>query len=154
MNAVFRADEGAEAVERHQTPQTSAAVVRPGTTISGDLHQELAAVVGTTVARERLRLQVIAGLMGCGAVVTGLGKFTNTLSLGAYGGMCLVAVLPLMLVWGVRNRALLNAAAGNAAVDHVALARAVRLVQKRTHGPSAALQVTLPGARPAPERQP
>jgi hypothetical protein len=46
-------------------------------------------------------------------------------------------------LWGVRNRALLNVAADNAAVDHKALARAVRLVEKNRAGPSTALATVL-----------
>lgn len=138
---------------------TSMAVTRPGQTLSADLLQELAATIATTVWRERLRTRVVIalGIIGSLAAVISVGTGVpgpTVFPAFLFAAACIAPILPLMLVWGVRNRALLNAAAANAAVDHVALARAVRLVQKRTHGPSAALHVTLRGARRAPEGQP
>ncbi len=128
---------------------TSVAVARVGDALGHTLHQELAAVVGVTAARERLRRSLIVALTVCGSALLGLGRYAETISIGVYGALCILPVLPLMLAWGVRNRALLNAAAANAAVDHVALARAVRLVRKGRLGPSSALRLALrEGGRP------
>jgi hypothetical protein len=130
------------------------AVVRPGHALSADLLQDLAATVATTAQRERLRKQVVAvlGVAGGLAVLIGTsGGSTLPANLPTmlFAMLCIAPILPLTLAWGVRNRALLNAAAANAAVDHVALARAVRLVRKGRLGPSSALRQALrEGSRP------
>jgi len=136
-------------------PSTSMAVVRAGHALSADLLQELAATVATTAQRERLRKQVmtvlgVAGGLAAFIGITGGSTLPANLPTMLFAIVCIAPILPLTLAWGVRNRALLNAAADNAAVDHTALARAVRLVEKRTHGPSAALQVALQGGRALP----
>lgn len=134
-------------------PSTSMAVARAGQALSADLLQELAATVATTAQRERLRKQVILALGVAGGLAAGIGITGGTtvpanLPTMLFAICCIAPILPLTLAWGVRNRALLNAAAHNAAVDHMALARAVRLVEKRTHGPSSALQMALQAALP------
>lgn len=132
-------------------PETSAAVMRTGETIGADLLQELALTVATTAARERLRKRVLVVLLAAGVLLAGLGasggiETARNMPLMLVGILCLAPVLPLSLIWGVRNRALLNAAAANAAVDHKKLAAAVRLVEKERLGPSTALAMVL---RPA-----
>ena len=129
-------------------PSTSMAVARAGHALSADLLQELAATVATTAQRERLRKQVMTVLGGAGGLAAVIGITGDTtvpanLPTMVFAIACIAPILPLALAWGVRNRALLNAAADDAAVDNVTLARAVRLVEKRTLGPSAALQVAL-----------
>jgi hypothetical protein len=126
------------------------AVVRPGHTLSADLLQELAATVATTAQRERLRKQVMAVLGVAGGLAfligrTGGSTLPANLPTMLFAMLCIAPILPLTLAWGVRNRALLNAAARDAAVDHIALARAVRLVEKRRMGPSSALQAAFSG---------
>lgn len=131
---------------------TSMAVMRTGHALSRDLQQELATLVATTAQRERLRKRtsVVLALVGGVAIAyvaaTG-GSGPRSLPMGLFAFLCLAPVLPATLLWGVRNRALLNIAADNAAVDHKALARAVRLVEKNRAGPSTALATVLQ-ARP------
>jgi hypothetical protein len=127
------------------------AVVRAGHALSADLLQELAATVATTAQRERLRKSVITALGVAGGLAAGLGLVGGStvpanLPAMLFATLCIAPILPLALAWGVRNRALLNAAARDAAVDHSVLARAVRLVERQKLGPSAALQTALRGA--------
>lgn len=135
------------ALERDPSLQTSMAVMHSGQTLSNDLMHELATTVATTAQRERLRKRTSMVLTGVGAVVVGwasVGDFSGqTLPFMLLAMLCLLPLLPLHLAWGVRNRALLNAAAAAAAVDHSALADAVRAVEKNKLGPSMALQVAL-----------
>ena len=131
-------------------PTTSMAVVRPGHALSADLLQELAATVATTAQRERLRKQVMTVLGVVGGLAFLIGSaggrvLPANLPTMLFAVLCIAPILPLTLAWGVRNRALLNAAARDAAVDHVALARAVRLVEKRRMGPSSALKAAFSG---------
>lgn len=130
-----------------ERPETSAAIVRAGETIGRTLLQELATTVATTATRERLRHRVV-GLLAVvgGFVVAAMAVISDKeamVPIGIYGGCCLAPVLPLLLSWGVRNRALLNAAANDAAVDDRILAAAVRLVLRKKLGPSAALHAAL-----------
>lgn len=134
------------------TIETSTAIMHAGEAIGADLLQELATAVAKTASRERLRKRVTIALLAVGAlaVVVGLlGGFetARSLPLVAFGGLCAMPVLPLFLAWGVRNRALLNAAAAEAAVDNRLLAAAVRLVEKKNLGPSLALSATLSRAK-------
>lgn len=133
-------------------PETSAAVMRTGEDIGADLLQELALTVATTASRERLRKRVLVALVAAGVLLAGVAatggvETARNMPLMLVGILCMAPVLPLALVWGVRNRALLNAAAANAAVDHSKLAAAVRLVEKKRLGPSTALAMVL---RPIP----
>ncbi len=126
---------------------TSTAVMRAGQAHSNDLMQELATVVATTASRERLRKRTLLVLLVVGVVVIAAaavsGKtLAGNLPLGLFGVLCLAPVLPLSIGWGVRNRALLDAAAKDAAVDGIALASAVKLVQQGV-GPSTALRASL-----------
>ncbi len=132
--------------------ETSTAVVRPGDEISADLLQELAAAVAKTASRERLRKRVVGLLLLVGGVTAAAGALAGVGTAGGlpivvFGALCMVPVLPLLLAWGVRNRALLNAAAAEAAVDHRLLAAAVRMVEKKDLGPSAALSMMLAQAK-------
>lgn len=132
---------------RDPSLQTSMAVMHNGQTLSNDLMHELATTVATTAQRERLRKRTSMALTSVGAVVVPwvyLTEFSGeTLPFAMFGMLCLLPLLPLHLAWGVRNRALLNAAAAAAAVDHKALAAAVVAVEKKKYGPSMALQVAL-----------
>lgn len=138
--------------EHDAARETSTAIMRAGDAISADLLQELAVAVAKTASRERLRKRVTAVLLLMGAlagVIGALGGATTAggLPLVAFGALCAAPVLPLFLGWGVRNRALLNAVAAEAAVDHRQLAAAVRLVEKKRVGPSLALSTTLSRAK-------
>jgi len=132
---------------RDPSVQTSMAVMHGGQTLSNDLMHELATTVATTAQRERLRKRTSMVLAGVGAVVVPwvyLTEFSGeTIPFAMLGMLCLLPLLPLHLAWGVRNRALLNAAAAAAAVDHKALAAAVVAVERNKLGPSMALQVAL-----------
>lgn len=136
------------ATTTNEAPATSTAVMKAGNKHSSDLLQELAAVVATTASRERLRKRTLLVLLGVGVVVVGGAAVAGStlpaqLPLALFGVLCLAPVLPLSIGWGVRNRALLNAAAKDAAVDDRALAAAVKLAEKGV-GPSTALRSTLP----------
>ena len=127
-------------------PQTSAAIVRAGDTLGHDLRQELATIVGTTVARERLRRRVAAALGGASVVGGGalcVGPVVGgilTVPLVVYGLLCSLPILPMLLLWGVRNRALLDIAAKDAGVDGRLLVDACEMVRKQKIGPSTALR--------------
>jgi hypothetical protein len=127
--------------------QTSTGVMRPGDTLPADVMHALSTTVATTAARERLRkrttlvLGVVGALAGAGAVQASGALTVAPFALVA--AVCLLPVLPLHLAWGVRNRALLNAAARDAAVSPQVLVEAVRAVAKQAQGPSTALQVAL-----------
>lgn len=130
------------------TIETSAAIMHAGEAIGADLLQELATAVAKTASRERLRKRVTVALLLVGALAAAIGllggyETGRSLPLVAFGALCAAPVLPLFLAWGVRNRALLNAAAADAAVDHRVLAAAVRLVEKNNLGPSLALSASL-----------
>jgi hypothetical protein len=148
MSAAPTTTTGAHDEPSEQERATSMAVMRTGHTLSRDLQQELAALVATTAQRERLRkrtsmvLALVGGLAVAYVAISGAGT-PRSLPMGLFAFLCLAPVLPATLLWGVRNRALLNVAADNAAVDHKALARAVRLVEKNRAGPSTALATVL-----------
>jgi len=141
--------------ERDDARETSTAIMRAGDAIGADLLQDLAIAVATTAARERLRKRVTATLVLVGALAGVIGVAGSATSVGvmpliAFGALCAAPVLPLFLAWGVRNRALLNAVAAEAAVDHRQLVAAVRLVEKKGVGPSQALSTTLARTRAKP----
>jgi hypothetical protein len=133
-------------------PTSSMAVIRAGTALSRDVLQELATTVATTTQREKLRKVIIGALAvgGIGAAVigaTGGSTLPMNIPVILFAVLCIAPILPLTLLWGIRNRALLNAAAKDAAVDHAVLAAAVRLMQKKKLGPSTALRLALQGRR-------
>jgi hypothetical protein len=135
-----------------EAPSSSMAVVRAGHQLSRDLLQELAVAVALTAQRERQRRSSVIAVMSAGVVAAFLGADSSLARLGDFSLPLLVVCglglgLPMALAWGVRNRALLNAVADAAAIDHHVLAHAVSLVRTKGVGPSTALLLALSPAK-------
>jgi hypothetical protein len=128
---------------------TPARVMSPGTALSRDTAQELAAVVERTARGEKMRRRVML------VTSTALASFMALF----YGGtapshadlprlvffVLLVVGLPLpvFLAWGVFHRALLDAAAAHAAVPRAVLLDAVGRMRREGIGASTALRDAL-----------
>lgn len=122
-------------------PATSVQVMRAGSALSPDVAQFLASEVATAASRERDR-RITVGVVGgfvslCVlGVVLSVGELLPSLFAAAATFAC---ALMVGLSWGVRNRALLDRAAHDAAISPTVLVAAVQLV-RRGAGPSAALR--------------
>ena len=112
-----------------EMPAASVQVMRAGHALSPDVLQFLASEIATAASRERdRRVTVIAvsGLLGLG-VLRELVFGNEELALYAAAAVCAGALI-VRLAWGVRNRALLDRSAHDAAIAPRVLGHAVRLV--------------------------
>ena len=123
---------------------SSAQVMRAGTVLSRDLMQLLAAEVATTAERERnRRLLTVVGVAGIAAISVVFSYITGSPNVIGIGiGATEALIMFASLIWGVRNRAMIDRVAVDAAVSRRALARAVQPVRKGS-GPSTALRLAL-----------
>jgi hypothetical protein len=127
-----------------EMPSASVQVMRTGTALSPDVAQFLASEIATAASRERERRTTISVLGG--AVFVGVGVTLVFFDERAPGflaaALALSFVLFVGLAWGVRNRALLDRSAHDAAIAPRVLVHAVRLVRGGA-GPSTALREAL-----------
>jgi hypothetical protein len=136
-------------------PGTPAVIVRPGTALPATTMQELASVIDKTVRRERLRRRTTIGILlavsALAIVQAGLTVVPETELARAVAVVAVYFAAPLLasLLWGTRNRALVDSAAAHAAVPASVLVRAVRISQRDGVGASTALRTALaPRAAP------
>lgn len=124
-----------------QPPTTSVQVMRAGTALSPDVAQFLASEVATAASRERDRritIGVVGGVVSLG--VLGLVLFVGEFLPALFAASAVFATALLVgLAWGVRNRALLDRSAHDAAMPPSVLVAAVQQV-RRGAGPSTALR--------------
>ena len=127
-------------------PGTPARVMNAGTALSREIAQELATVVERTFRRERLRRRTTMVTMPGGVALYGLFVWaTSSTSLDIEAlvvalASIVAASLTLHLLWGARNRALLDVAAADGAMSRVALVDAVQRMRRAGVGPSTALR--------------
>ena len=128
-------------------PGTPARVMNAGTALSREVAQELAAVVERTFRRERLRRTtsartVIGGVVG--AILCAFGGLVlfgrSAEELAVVMSVMIAAPLALHLLWGARNRALLDVAADDGAMPRAVLVDAVQRMRRAGVGPSTALR--------------
>jgi len=121
---------------------SATAVMRVGHRLSDDLRRELEVVIGRTARRERSRRRTTNAFLVMG-VTAGLmaGGMGWTIALLVGCGLVGLTLL-VSLWWGLRNRALLDAAAADAGVERDVLTRAVFLCSTDV-GPSASLRESL-----------
>ena len=131
-------------------PGTPARVMKAGQALSPEVAQALAADVERTFRREviRRRTSAMTAIGGVGSAslsaFVGLVRFGNSIEEVAFVTAAMVAApLALHLLWGARNRALLDVAAANGAVSRMVLIDAVQRMQREDVGPSTALRDAL-----------
>ena len=141
--AVVTADPAAGADAR---PGTPARIMNAGTALSREVAQELATVVERTYRRERLRrrttMVTVPGAVALYAFflwATGASRYQLEAILVALSAI-VAAPLAVHLLWGARNRALLDVAADDGAMSRAVLVDAVRRMQRERVGPSTALR--------------
>jgi hypothetical protein len=135
-------------------PGTPARVMNAGTALSREVAQEQAAVVERAFRRERLRRRTALFTMPGATLLYGLFAWATAPSkveveavIAAFAAV-LAGPLTLHLLWGVRNRALLDVAAADGAASRAVLVDAVRRMRRHGLGPSTALreaQAAVPG---------
>jgi hypothetical protein len=128
-------------------PGTPARVMNPGTQLSREVAQELAAVVERTFRRERLRRRSTVVTISGAALLYALLLWAGEAPLTHIGQATLTGLvfglpgpLTLHLLWGARNRALLDVAAAEGAVSRAVLVDAVHRMRRERVGPSTALR--------------
>ena len=128
-------------------PGTPARVMNAGTALSREVAQELAAVVERTFRRERLRrrtsmMTITGGVVG--AITTAVGSLllfnSSPEDVTGLVSVMIAAPLTLHLLWGARNRALLDVAADDGAMPRAVLVDAVHRMRRAGVGPSTALR--------------
>lgn len=130
-------------------PGTPARVMNAGTALAREVAQELATVVERTFRRERLRRRTALFTMPGAAVLYGLFVWATAPSNIELEAMVvgfsivLSGPLTLHLVWGARNRALLDVAAADGATSSAVLVDAVQRMRQLGFGPSTALRDAL-----------
>jgi hypothetical protein len=130
-------------------PGTPARVMNAGTALSREVGQELAAVVERTARRERLRrrtgLVTVPGTLALYGLFVWATAPSDADVESIVAAFCGLAALPLALhlLWGARNRALLDVAAADGAVSRAVLADAVQRMRRDRLGPSSALREAL-----------
>ncbi len=127
-------------------PGTPARVMNAGTALSREVAQELATVVDRTFRRERLRRRTTMVTMPGGVALFGLfvwatAELPPPIEAPVTALASIVAVsLTLHLLWGARNRALLDVAADDGAMPRAVLVDAVQRMRRAGVGPSTALR--------------
>jgi hypothetical protein len=127
-------------------PGTPARVMNAGTALSREVAQELAAVVEQTFRRERLRRRATVIAMPTIVAIYAFYLWaTNWAHVEGEAVIVVVSValagpLALHLLWGARNRALLDVAADDGAISRAMLVDAVQRMQRDRVGPSTALR--------------
>jgi hypothetical protein len=127
---------------------TSVQVMGAGTTMSPEVMQFLASEVATAASRERDRRITVTTLGGVACVAAEAWSGSVPVLAGVAG-----TALCVLLTWGVRNRALLDRCAHDAAIAPAVLVQAVRLVRSGV-GPSTALREALLTSSPTSGAQP
>jgi hypothetical protein len=120
-----------------ELPSASVQVMRAGTAMSPQVMQFLASEIATAASRERDRKITVTTLGGVACVAAGAWSGSFPVLAGVAG-----IALCVLLAWGVRNRALLDRSAHDAAIAPAVLVRAVSLARSGV-GPSTALREAL-----------
>jgi hypothetical protein len=131
MDGIIHDDDTTRADRRTHVP---ASIVQQGTTLSQALLAELVELVQTTAARERARIRV-TWVLGSAAALLGPASAwfvrapTFELTI-CFAAVALAVPALLHLIWGVVNRALLDASAVEAAVGPDVLPAAVAQMKR------------------------